>query len=283
MLNDKKKILEKNEYLNERKNAKIASRFNKAKILYLMLSVFLCIAFISTVYFLTNYSNIKAIVIEGNVYLKDENILELSKISTSSKFLFTNARKIKESIKENGLINDCEVRMLDDQTINIKVEEKKIVGYAYEDKQNVLILEDDSRYVLSKDDLYLIGKVPLIEGFTKDKIILIEKNFNEVDYRMINEISEIHYYPELKFQDHEIIMRDGNYVFTSVYGLKILNKYYDIALSYTDGTNKCYYIEDISGNAYTSACPWEPISIIEKEDDDKETIEENVDEDYENE
>ena len=283
MLNDRKKILEKNEYLNERKNAKIASRFNKAKILYLMLSVFLCIAFISTVYFLTNYSNIKAIVIEGNVYLKDENILELSKISTSSKFLFTNARKIKESIKENGLINDCEVRMLDDQTVNIKVEEKKIVGYAYEDKHNVLILEDDSRYVLSKSDLYLIGKVPLIEGFTKDKIILIEKNFNEVDYRMINEISEIHYYPELKFQDHEIIMRDGNYVFTSVYGLKILNKYYDIALSYTDGTNKCYYIEDISGNAYTSACPWEPIPIIEKEDNDKETIEEDVDEDYENE
>lgn len=257
MLNEKKKILENTDYLNNRRNNKILAKYNRAKISNLMLSVFLCVSMITTLYFLSSYSNIKAINVSGNIYLENDDIIKLSNVSTNSKFLFTNVNKVQSNILSNGLIEKCNVKLNEDQTLSIEVVEKKIIGYAYEDDQNVLILSDNSRYILSKDDLYLIGNAPLIQGFSKDQIILIEKNLNDVDYKMINEISEIHYYPILKFQDHEIIMRDGNYVFTSVYGLKVLNSYYDIALSYTDGKNKCYYIEDISGNAYTSACPWE--------------------------
>ena len=83
---------------------------------------------------------------------------------------------------------------------------------------------------------------------------------------MINEISEIHYYPNLKFQDHELIMRDGNYIFTSVYGINRINKYYDIIASHYVDKNSCYYIEDISGTAYTSACPWQSSDDNKKDD-----------------
>ena len=258
MLNEKLKILEKNSFLNERKNAKIVSKYEKAKRNYLILSVFLCLLIIGAIYLLSSKSNIYRIAVEGNVYLKDEDIIELSDLSTNTKYLFTMPNSVKAKIKENGLINDCQVEMLDNNLVKITVSEAKAIGYAYEDSNNVLILDNDSRIVLDKSNLYLIEKVPLIEGFDKDKTILIEKNLEEVDYKMINEISEIHYYPQLKFQDHELIMRDGNYIFTSVYGLKLLNKYYDMASSFAGQGNKCYYIEDISGNAYTSACPWEP-------------------------
>ena len=257
MLNDKKKILEKNTFLNERKNAKILSKYDKAKRRNLILSVFICLIIIGTLYLVFDVSNIKGIRIENNIYLKNEDILKLSGISTNDKYIFTNSKKVENSILTNPLIEKCSVKKMDDQTIKISIKEKKIIGYSFEDNENVLILDDDSRLILNKDNLYLIENAPIIEGFSKDKVILIEKNLVDIDYKMINEISEIHYYPQLKFQDHEIIMRDGNYVFTSVYGLKLLSKYYNVVSSYDSQGYKCYYIEDISGNFLTYACPWE--------------------------
>ena len=264
MLEEKKKILNENEFLNERKNAKIISKFYKAKRLYLLLSVFLCLVLIGIVYFLTDYSNIFRISVDGNVYLKDEDIIELSGLSTSSKYLLTRKKSVENKIKNNNFIEDCDVELIDDRVVKITVKEKKAIGYTLENGENVLVLADDSRLNLNKDNIYLIEKVPLLEGFSKDQIILIGKNFVDVDYKMINEISEIHYYPSLKFQDHELIMRDGNYIFTSVYGINRINRYYDIVSSYSSKDNNCYYIEDISGNAYISACPWQ------SQDDNKE-------------
>ena len=278
MLDEKKQILDKNDFLNERKNAKIVSKYDKAKRRNLILSVFICIAIIATLYLVLDVSNIKGISVQGNIYLKSEDILNLSGVTTNDKYIFTSPSKVEENIKTNPLIESCDVEKLDNQTINIKVVEKKAIGYSYEENENVLILADDSRLKLTKTNLYLIEKVPLIEGFDKDKLILIEKNLVDVDYKMINEISEIHFFPAKKFQDHEIIMRDGNYIFTSVYGLNLLNKYYDVVSSYDSQGFKCYYIEDISGNAYTSACPWEPIEQEENKEDTNQDTSDNIQE-----
>ena len=278
MLDEKKKILDKNDFLNERKNAKILSKYDKAKRRNLILSVFICIAIIGGLYLELDVSNVKGINIEGNIYLKSEDILNISGLTTKDKYIFVNPNNIENNIKTNPLIDTCRVEKLDDQTIKIMVSEKKAIGYSFEENENVLILADDSRLKLTKENLYLIEKVPLIEGFDKDKLILIEKNLVDVDYKMINEISEMHYYPALKFQDHEIIMRDGNYIFTSVYGLNVLSKYYNIVSSYDGSGFKCYYIEDISGNAYTSACPWQPIEEEENKEENQEDINEEIQE-----
>lgn len=264
MLNRKsKEILEKNEFLNERKNKRLSAHFEKSKRRLLVLSVFLCLGIIATIYLLFDVSNIKGIKVEGNIYLKDDDIVALSELNDDSKYIFVNTDSIESKIKSNKLISKCEVVKTNEQSILITISEKKAIGYALEEGQNVLILADDSRVALTKANLYLIQMVPLIEGFNKDEMILIEKNLQDVDYKMINEISEIHKYSLLKFQDHELIMRDGNYIFTSVYGLNRVTSYYEMVNSFIDGNNKCYYIEDISGNAYISACPWEPKPIEE--------------------
>lgn len=273
MLKEKQEILEKNTFLNDRKNAKALDKLNKAKRNYLILSVFLCIAIISTIYLLSSYSNIKKIDVEGNIYLTTDDIVETSGLKLDDKYIFINPTNVVAKVLTNPLVEECKVIKNDDYSISISIKEKKIIGYAFEEGNNVLILSDNSRIVLDKNNLYLITVSPLIEGFTGDQIILIEKNLEEVDHKMINEISEIHYYPELKFLDHEVIMRDGNYVFTSVYGLNLLNKYYSMVTSYESDKKNCYYIEDISGNAYMSACPWQPVEEI-VHDPKKEVVEE---------
>lgn len=261
MLEEKQEILEKNMFLNDRKIAKENDKLKKVKRKYLILSVFLCIVIISAIYLASSISNVKGIIVEGNVYLTSENIIEDSNLKLENKFVFVSTNGVANNLLKNPLIEKCEVVKQEDQTIKIVVKEKKIIGYAFEEGNNVLILSDNSRVNIDKNNLYLIGFAPLIEGFSSDQIILIEKNLVDVDYRMINEISEIHYYRDQKFLDHEVIMRDGNYVFTSVYGLNLLNSYYSMVTSSESDKKNCYYIEDISGNAYMSACPW--ISVVE--------------------
>lgn len=258
MLNDKQKILNNNDFLNDRKNAKVVSSYNRAKRKNLIISVLLCLIIIGTFYLISDVSNIKGIEVKGNIYLNEEDIVSLSGLNSNSKYVFVNTQNVKDLINNETLIDACEVIKNEDKTITITVKEKKAIGYSFEDQKNVIILDDDSRIIVTKEKLYLINKLPLIEGFNKEQLILIEKNLKDIDYKIINEISEIHYYPNLKFQDHEIIMSDGNYIFTSVYGIDLISKYHNMASVYDDDKNRCFYIEDISKGAYTSACPWEP-------------------------
>ena len=278
MLEEKKTLLDHNSFLSQRRKRKMLSISEKRKQHALILSVFLCLILIALTYFLSSISNIYRITVDGNNYLDDEDIIELSKLSTRNKYLLTIPSTIEKRIKENPLIEDCSVSLLDNSHVSINVTEKKIIGYVYNGQTSDLLLANDERIPLEKENMYLINKVPLIEGFTNEELIMLEKNFTDCDYQIINEISEIHKYPDLKYQDVELVMRDGNYIFTSAYGLNILNRYYDIESSYARDRHSCYYFEDISGNAYVSACPWEKVED-NKEDSEQENIDQEEDDD----
>lgn len=257
MLDEKQKLLKKNRLFSLRKNAKETSAWEKGKSLCFVVAMIICFSIVIAIYFLSDLSNVYRVVADGNVYLKDSDIIALSEVTTDSKFVLTVPALVEKKVRSSPLIDECHVELLEGRLIKINVKEKKIIAYTMENGLSVLIGEDDSRIPIGKENFYLISKVPLLEGFNEDEIRLIEKNLQKCDYTVIDEISEIHSFPELKYQNVEVIMRDGNYIFTSVYGLEILNKYFDIESSYLSGKNKCYYFEDISGNAYTTACPWE--------------------------
>lgn len=278
MLEQNNSNIDLKDILNKTKveeKVEVLPKSQKPKFRYFLIGVLLGLVIISVTYLVSKKSNVKEIIVNGNVYLKDDDIINQSGLSVDDKYVFVNPSSAENSILKNPLVDECTVSKCDDQSIEINVVEKKIIGYSFEDNENVLILANDSRIVLDKKNLYLIGKAPLIEGFEKDDILLIERNLSSVDYRTLNEVSEIHFFPELKFQNHELIMRDGNYIFTSVYGLKVLNEYYDIVSSYDGQGNNCYYVEDISGNVYISACPWETNDEENKETDQEDKIEDD--------
>lgn len=263
MLEEDKKKLDEIAFMSDRRKAKAIIKYKKSKKRYFILSIVLSIAVIIACYFLSNVSNVKKIIVEGNIYLKDEDIINVSMVNESSEFLLAFKSNVAKNVLSSPFINECLVEKLDGNVIKIIVQEKTIIGYGYENDENVLFLNDDSKVSVDKNNLYLIEKVPLIKGFSQEDLLLLEKNMSELDYKMINEISEIHYYPSLKYQYVEILMRDGNYVFTSPYGLNILDKYYDMLSSYGVNSNSCFYFEDISGNAYVSSCPWILEEVVE--------------------
>lgn len=274
MLDEKQKLLKKNILLNLRKNKKVATAYEKAKSLWCLVAVFLSLIIIGLIYFISNVSNIYHISIEGNYYLKDEDVLALSGLDDQHKYLFTVPFLVEKRIRENSLIEDCHVKLLNDRLVRIEIKEKKIIGYALENGLYVLVMSNGERSGLNNSNLYLISKVPLIEGFSEEELKQIQKYLGECSREVIDQISEIHNYPQLKYQNLELVMVDGNFIFTSVYGLNILEKYYDIESSYVSDRRQCYYFEDISGNAYTSACPWEEVEEITQETAEEETEEE---------
>ncbi len=277
MLDEKEKLLKKNRLFSIRRNRKVKTAYEKARTFYFFLSVFLCLVLIGLIYFLNDVSNVYRIAVEGNVYLKDEDIIEASGLSDRSKYLFVLPFQVEKRIERNSLIESADVRLMEGRLVRISVSEKKIVGYAPENGLNVLILADGERVGISKDNMYLITNGPIIEGFTEDELNTLAKQLGKCQRKIIKEISEIHNYPALKYQNVELIMRDGNYVFTSVYGMDILDHYFDIESSFISSERHCYYFEDISGNAYISACPWEE---PEEETENKEGDQEGYEEEY---
>jgi len=256
---DKKEILDNNYLLNKKKDAVKKTIFVNKKNRCFLLGIFFGLLFLLFIYFLSDTSNIYHISVEGNFYLKDEDVIKLSGISENSKYLFTFPDYTKKKLMESDFIADANVELLDNNLVKITVEEVKQVGYIYEDNMSQILLIDGTRVELNENNYYLIEKIPLIEGYSKDQMNDILRGFKLIDYETINEISEIHRYP-FSYDENmmEVIMRDGNYCFVSWTGLNMLSEYYTIM----SGVDKslggvCIYLDELTNSGYTSVCPWQ--------------------------
>ena len=257
--------------LDLRKKRKQQSRFDRAKSRSFLFSIVLGFSIIVLIYFLSSVSNIYRIVANGNRYLKEEDIIAMSGLTTKDKFLLVFPKIYEKKIMADPLVESARIFKKDGRLIDIEVKEKKMLAYMQEADGYSVLLEDGER-LGTQDHPYLIDHVPYLDGFSEEEIELIVKNLRDCDQGTINEISEMHPYPDLKYQNVQLVMRDGNYIFTSAYGLPILNHYHDMKSSYVKDTQICYYFEDISGNAYSSACPWEkeePLEEITEIDDEE--------------
>lgn len=270
MLDDKKEILDKNYLLNKRKDAHRKTVFQAKKNHSFLLGIFFGLLVVLTVYFVSSYSNIYHIAVEGNVYLKDEDIIKLSGLNEKTKYLFTFPKLKERNIKESKYIDDVKVEMLDNRLVKITVQEVKQVGYIFEDGLSNILLIDGTRIILDDSNYYMIERLPLIEGYTKEQLVEILRGFKQIDYKIINEISEIHRYP-FSYDENmmEVIMRDGNYCFVSWTGLNMLEGYYRIVSGIDTSLGKvCIYLDELTNSGYTSICPWqEETKEVEKNKD----------------
>ena len=268
----KKKILDQNYLLNKRQDARKRTRFLAAKHRYFLAAVLLSLLLLGIFYYFSPYSKVFHVSVRGNYYLKTEDILKESGITTEDRFLLVSTSKAERALQEDPLIRKAFVTKRNDNLIVIEVEEEKIMGYMSENWDSVIMLANDERVPLTTDNLYLIDKVPLIEGFTKEKLKDLAIGYKELSPETVNEISEIHLYP-FSYDENmsEAVMRDGNYVFVSCFGIKMLENYYPIISSLDlSRAGACIYLDEVTNSGYVSACPWEPVQepVIEETEED---------------
>lgn len=279
--NEKKELFNNNYLLNDIDNKKKEAKFAKDSLTVFIVAIICSLVGVAALYFVTPFSKTYKVVVKGNIYIKSEDIER--EANPSKFFLLTFPNKIEKTLEENPLIEDAEVKMLNGNIVSINVKEVKEIGYIFEDNEPRLLLVNDERITITKDNMYLIDKVPLITGYTKEELTRIEKGFRDVDYKIIDEISEIHKYP-VSYDDiqMEVIMRDGNYCFLSNTSIKLLENYYMISSSIDSSKgNVCAYFDDFTNSAYISSCPWQIENEEIKVDEEKENQIEDIDENKE--
>lgn len=224
------------------------------------------------IYFVSDASKIKGIEVEGNHWLSDDKIIELSGLSENSNSLLIFDLLIQKNLSKEPLITSSSVSLSNQGIVTIEVKEKELIGYRYLDKPE-MITKDGTLIEMSNEYASFLSRIPLITGFYDEDGALIQKlakAFSEVDQKKVEQIAEIHQvtysYDEYGIQ---CIMQDGNEIYGSFYSMEMLNSYNEV-VSALKGKKSCIYIDEMSGNPYTSLCPDEL-----KELENQENIDEN--------
>jgi len=191
---------------------------------------------------------IESIIIKGNYYTKDIEIIEKSKLKKNESLFKMNISKIKKNIKELNYISDVKIKRSLNKEVIIEVKEEKILFY------NVL----NNTYVLSNEeeisDDFVLGVASLINYVPKDIYLKLIKSFKEIDYSIISLISEIEYDPDLSEEiiiDEErflLKMNDGNYVYINIVNIEKLNRYMDAVAALETEELGIFYLDSSSKN-----------------------------------
>ena len=98
----------------------------KLNIIKLLVFILIFYIIIYSIYSLFNMK-IRNIVIKGNTYLKDYEIIEQANIKDYPPMLTLNKNKTINKLKELDLISDATIKKSFDFTLTIEVVEKKII------------------------------------------------------------------------------------------------------------------------------------------------------------
>ena len=203
----------------------------KLNIIKLLVFILIFYIIIYSIYSLLNMK-IRNIVIKGNTYVKDYEIIEQANIKDYPPMLTLNKNKTINKLKELDLISDATIKKSFDFTLTIEVVEKKI------------ILEYDNNYYLSDGSKIkgsYLGTPTLVNYVPEGTLKKFLNEMGKLDYDIINSISEIEYSPtknsDGNITDEDIFifkMNDGMIVYISTDKIDIMNKYQKIYASLGD-------------------------------------------------
>lgn len=203
----------------------------KLNIIKLLVFILIFYIIIYSIYSLFNMK-IRNIVIKGNTYLKDYEIIEQANIKDYPPMLTLNKNKTINKLKELDLISDATIKKSFDFTLTIEIVEKKI------------ILEYDNNYYLSDGSKIkgsYLGTPTLVNYVPEGTLKKFLNEMGKLDYDIINSISEIEYSPtknsDGNITDEDIFifkMNDGMIVYISTDKMDIMNKYQKIYASLGD-------------------------------------------------
>lgn len=184
---------------------------------------------------------IKNIVIKGNYYVTDEEVMEKCSLEDYPSFISTTKGKIKKCTKEIPLIKSVKVSKKLHSKLVINIEEYKVLFKIRSTDEYVL---DDNTRLTNIE----VNSPILINYVQEDVLTKLISKFSLLDKDIINKISEIEYSPNNYDKERFILyMNDENIVYITLTKVKNLNNYNKIKEQL--GTNKGILYLD-SGNYF---------------------------------
>lgn len=210
---------------------------NRKLIFYLSVFFFLLLVII---YLQSPLSNVKHINVVGNKIMNDQEILELTELSTDTNIWTIREKTISLSIASHPIIDTVKVTRNLPSGITIEVEEHKIVGYMFDEEKVRYnpILSDGM--IPSVETRLNYGAAPVLMNFDDEQYLqrMIDE-LNEVPTQIFNLISEIYWEPTDK-NKYKIVMymNDGFVVHATIRGFATKMQAYPSVVSQLDSSVK---------------------------------------------
>lgn len=194
------------------------------KRLFLVLIILVLIVFVVFKFLTMRITNI---YVDGNMYLSDQEIIELAKLSNYPSAFFTFSSRVENSISKDKLVGSVKVHKKGLTKIFISVSENKPLYYDQVTSKTVL---KDGSSVSTKYNVPTLVNVVSSEIY--DEFLA---QLSKIDYYVFNNISEIEYTPN--GVDSELFlftMNDGNYIYVNLDRFENVNKYFDMITNFNN-------------------------------------------------
>ena len=188
-------------------------------------------------------TEIKTVKVYDNIVLTDEDIISLASLDNYPNFYLTTADKIEKNLKKSEFIKDVDVKKNVFFEVHIYVEEYK----------PLFVREDTNKIVFSTgkeidNDGYNLYIPSLVNYVPDTKYEELLEKMDSIDYKIIQKISDIKYYPNKYDEDRFILyMNDSNRVYINLPKFKSLNKYDEMVTKF-EGKTGVLYLD--SGNYF---------------------------------
>lgn len=199
---------------------KRGTKTNKVRLRYdrILKCVFVIVIIGLVIYHFLNV-RLTNIYIQGNHYLSDQSIIEISSLQNYPKMIKINKNAIIANLtKQNEIIEANVIKKY--STIIIEVKEAKPLYYDLSSKQ--IILTNGKTTNKSYNLPILVNYIPntIIEEF--------HSLLATIDEEVFVRISEIKYAPNIDMERFLLTMNDGNYVYINLNRFDLLDNYLTI-------------------------------------------------------
>lgn len=186
---------------------------------------------------------IRNIIVTGNSYLTDQEIIEIAEIQEYPSFVLSFSQLLENKLEGNPWIKRAKVSRKFRGVIEISVEENEPLFEQVESQ--ILVLSDGTE--ISKNDLGT-PVVGLLNYVPDTKYESFLKQMGKINTSIRYLISEITYLPNGQDKDRFLLyMNDGNYVYLTLTKFQNIN-YYEQVLEQLGGKKGILYLD--SGNHF---------------------------------
>ncbi len=220
------------------------------------------------IYYFSLDSRVKVSAATGNYYYTDQQVLDIAKVNSASRYWLTPKFLIENRLKADPLIESVSVNKKND-SILIDIQEKTVIGYYVKDGKNYMLTNKGESILLDEKYLKNIIHFPLLSDFNDEQLERIWKEFEKYETlltrEVVEKIAEIVPYSTSYDQNMlKITMQDGNMVYTSIPDLMMMSHYKDM-LSQLKGQSVCLVLDAQNSSINKLDCTYLNMSLEERE------------------
>lgn len=208
--------------------------------LFIFLLVILCILLIGKILVELPIHNI---IVTGNHYLTDQEIIETAGIEKYPSFIRSYFSPLKDNLEKNPWVKRARIKRRSFGVIEIQIEEKEPLFEKVENQ--VIVLSDGTEIPSTSLESPVLGLLNYVPDTKYDTFV---KQMGRIDTSIRYLISEITYLPNEQDKDRFLLyMSDGNYVYLTLTKFQNIN-YYEQVLEQLAGRKGILYLD--SGNHF---------------------------------